>query len=189
MLHPDQDGAPIFKACSTCSDHVRKNGTIPPWSVAGSCDYGRIPIHLAQLSIIEQLLISQVIPFGTLLSLSPEGDSQLCGHIISFKHDGPLRFCARMPNILAFEHIAVQFQGNRQQLLLVRSEIHKLLLIRPGLVFGWLRHLREFNQYYAHIEIDVSLSIVDLNVIPQRAIEVLITFKSTIIQPQSPSKK
>ena len=162
QLHANPDGTPIFLACSTCFEHLQKHSTVPPWSVAGSCDYGRTPTDLLRLSIIEQLLISQVIPFGTLISISPEGDSQLRGHIISFKHDGALRFCDRMPNVLAFEHIAVQFQGSQKQLLLVQTEIHNILNVRPTLVLNWLRFLKQVNPFYFQIEIDEEVSLDSL---------------------------
>ncbi|MEZ0208826.1 MAG: DUF6570 domain-containing protein, partial [Candidatus Paceibacterota bacterium] len=160
-LHPNIDTGTLM-ICSSCKDYVVKKEAVPPWSLAGGCDYGQIPEELRSLSTVESMVISQVIPFGTLIKLSADGGCRLKGHIISFQHQTSSELC-RLPNVSCLaDRLIVQFSGTRNQLLLLRDEVQKLLSIRPAVVFGWLRFLKHHNLYYQHIDIheDIDLEAV-----------------------------
>src|SRR3989338_2621292 len=117
-LHPNIDTDTLM-ICSSCKDYVVKKEAVPPWSLAGGCDYGQIPDELRSLSTVESMVISQVIPFGTLIKLSADGGCRLKGHIISFQHQTSSEL-GRLPNVSCLaDRLIVQFSGTRNQLLLL----------------------------------------------------------------------
>jgi ATP-dependent DNA helicase PIF1 len=152
-LHPKstEDRSPMEILCDNCLSHIRKKHTLPPWSIGAGMDYGTRPKNLPNLSLVEELLIAQAIPFGCLLQLSPEGDAGIKGHMISFLNSGPETFVKSLPNVLALEKLTVIFRGNKQHLGIVQKSVDTVLSVRPRVIFDWLDFLIRVNPYYSDI--------------------------------------
>ena len=148
-LHSGSSG-PIFLACASCLHAIRTKNEVPPLSLAAGFDFGNVS-SLPALSEIEILLISRVILFSYIYTISPEGQTGFKGHSIAFPSSGPETFVSRLPNLLILDQITVIFKGSKNALR--RQSLHSFFQVRPNVVYFWLNTLKSVNPLYHDIEI------------------------------------
>jgi hypothetical protein len=73
--------------------------------------------------------------------------SNLCGHLINFRHSGPDSVSKVLPNTDVDQLIVVHFIGGNQKwermMPLLEGGRDHLLALRPDVVFLWLHRLKE----------------------------------------------
>ena len=157
FLHPEtvsNDRQVSF--CGDCYLHLSRQ-SVPRYSIMNGHDYGdisRIRDHfpsLKPLRLIEKHLIGRSRLYASIVKLDYDAHVKriLKGHIITFVHDGPEKFAKALPDLSsASQYIKVYFVGPKG-----KQEHIKELVVRPDVVFEWLKMLRVCNPHYASIPI------------------------------------
>ena len=154
LYYIDDDGT--FQVCPGCGDAMTANleGDIKPipFSLA-EVDYGRLPVELPSLSTIEKCVIARVRVFRRVVKLRG-GANSLCGHVVCFAHDAPLRVVS-LPNLesTSFSVVYMKAPGKSAPTDMANYDI---LRCNRDIVMTWLCFLKRFNPSYADIVIDES---------------------------------
>ena len=86
----DDDNAPRVIVCSTCVKILKSGKKLPPYSIAGGNDFGRLN-GMKPLSHLEQTMIAKCVCFGSIVKLKEQHSVRqraLSGQIIVFPHNG-----------------------------------------------------------------------------------------------------
>ncbi len=155
--------------CLACAQACTR-GNLPPLSIAAGVNFGRIPVNMPVLSLLETILIQRVRVFSHVLKLV-EGAGQLAvaGHVVAVATTAAERAAnsLRLPRRESLEScgLEVVFVGSldRWQRLaridhtgapIILTLYRRHLQVRWQAIFQWLQFLRVHNPEYAGIEID-----------------------------------
>jgi hypothetical protein len=118
-------------------------GELPKFTAANNFQFGNIPEQLSILSEIEMHLISQVLPFVTVVRLDG-GQYGTSGNVVNFEND-ILYLVKHLPR--ALDNISLMFGR-------VRGHAAWEYVIRPPRICAALVWLKENNPLYADVIID-----------------------------------
>ena len=126
-------------------------------------DWGKIPSHLPELTLLEQLAISKSMAFVNVIKLkSAQGVSQnaIQGHCIALPIDSTDGLTQNLPRIDLAKYVGVSFidQGTNWPLVkkLSQDADYSPLKIDLQKCLQWLKYLKETNIYYKDIIIPTT---------------------------------
>jgi hypothetical protein len=119
-IHDDK--VTLCRSCYTCVTKPRPQA--PKFSLAAGVNFGDLDaLHLPQLTLAEQLLISRSRVVQTMIKIVPVDATAvsgtpfptLKGHIVTLVQDGVEAFAASLPHLDLASRLAVWFVGTRTQ--------------------------------------------------------------------------
>jgi hypothetical protein len=141
----------IFQACAKARED-KELVAIPP---RFSLDFGS-RVGLPELTLVEKAAVAINRMYGKVVKIKHNmgagTPSNLCGHLINFRHSGPDSVSKVLPNTDVDQLIVVHFIGGNQKwermMPLLEGGRDHLLALRPDVVFLWLNRLKETHPDY-----------------------------------------